>query len=325
MGKRYIFFLIIILFKFNHSTIVFKTETILPESDNNNIHSNIIRKHFLKDIYIIFGIGEPIQNIPILIEPQNTKFEIKNYLNDGLGENLSFIFFDEKTSLTYKTEGCKETINDFDDIETICLSNDTFSFYQDINMVKKIKFNNFYFKLIKDKINKNPGIIGLGLFDKNYDYENNFLKICKNYNLIKNYFWYFDYNRWNDTKGKLIIGALPHESQSDKYDEEDLISTNILIDSTYIRRWRFEFDKIYIKNNDYEIDLFYKKAEFAFDSDIIIGTNELEMNLIQYYLSEKLDKNIHNDSFLPYNNSYSKYRFYYFDKRISYFVVYSLG
>ena len=134
--------------------------------------------------------------------------------------------------------------------------------------------------------------------------------------IVNSYYWYFDFEYWNDTKGKLIIGDLPHIIFSNKYSEEDLKLAIIDIESSYIRNWKFEFNRIYIN----QTFLFFKKVELVFDSDIIIGTNELESYLNYCFKHLKKNENLFNGTFKPYDNLYTAYIFYYFDINLKDFL-----
>ena len=72
--------------------------------------------------------------------------------------------------------------------------------------------------------------------------------------------------------------------------------TNIYIESSYSINWKYEFDKIYLN----EISLFFKKVELVFDSELIIGTNELDKELNYYIFSQlKKNENFFDDIFIP--------------------------
>ena len=81
--------------------------------------------------------------------------------------------------------------------------------------------------MVKNKEENIPGILGLGLFDKNGDINKSFLKILKNKGVINDFNWYFLFNSWNDTNGKLILGCLPHEDFPDIFSKDNLIYTYI--------------------------------------------------------------------------------------------------
>ena len=319
----FIISIFIINFRIFDCMIIIPIKTLREDNyifKSDNPHKNIMKNYFFKELYTILEIGTPFQKIFLFISTKNqdyqviskTAFKDKNINNlINYKYNLSNIYylynlFNEQNSKTYKLDNCKDILGLSDDYETICKSNDSFLFYQDINMTKIIKYDNFIFKLIIETDNNIPGEIGLGIFDKYRDEDNNFLKVLKNLNLIDNYNWYFDINSWENSNGKLVIGSLPHENYPHKYSEDNLIYTNIYIDSYSFRGWRLEFDNIYIN----DIYLSMKKVEFSFDSDIIIGTNELEKKLNkQFFNNLILYKNCFNDTFNIY--SYLWYKFFY--------------
>ena len=278
-----------------------------------------MKNHFFKEFYTILEIGTPIQNVFLFIRTKDQDYEIisKTSFNDkninnliNYKYNLSNLYyfydlFNEYNSKSFKLESCKENLGLSDDYETICKSNDSFLFYQDINMTQKIKYDNFNFKLVKETDNNIPGEIGLGLFDNHIKEENNFLKVLKKCNLINNYHWYFDLNSLKNTDNKLIIGSLPNENYPNKYSENDLFYINIDIDSYNYRNWKIEFDNIYIN----DIYLSKKKTEFSFDSDLIIGTNELQKVLNEKFFNNLIfNKNCFIDTLNIY--SYLGYKFY---------------
>ena len=325
-----IFFFFIYIINFISCSIYIPIET-LPENNyiyytnkDNNEHTKIIEKDFFNELYTIFEIGNPSQKIFLFIRTSNQDFNIisknnynENSINVNNKYNLSefykkYSLFNEKNSESYINEECKEILGLSDDFETICDSYDDFIFnkIQSFNATKKIKINNFSFKLIKETDRNIPGILGLGLFDKSRNPNHNFLKILKNYNLIDNYYFYFDFNSWNSTKGKLIIGSLPHEIDKNKFSENDLYFTNVFIESFDLKKWRIKFDEININN---QFKLLNKKAEFDFDTKFIIGTNDLEL-----YLYNKIFNNfIFNKMCFNGIFNYSKYfgyKFYYCKK-----------
>ena len=78
------------------------------------------------------------------------------------------------------------------------------------------------------------------------------------------------------------------------YNENDLIYKNIYIEDNTNKVWKLNFDKIYINstntNNSIYINLNNKVAELVFDSDIIIGTNELEQKLKDIFLDDYIQE-----------------------------------
>ena len=314
LNSKFIFLILYFLIesKFIGNAIILPVGTFNEENytikSNSINNSTIIKNYYFNTIYASFEIGTPSQEVSLIINSQKLDYKIINFFNKT-NNKLPYNFFNESNSKTYRTEGCKDIVI-LEDIETICKSNDTFTFYKDINIKKKNTINSLYFQLKKYIESDIPGEIGLGPFDKSLDEENNFFKILKNKNIINNYYFYFSFNYWNDTKGKLIIGDLPHIISPNKFSEDELVLTNIYIDSSTEIKWKFEFNNIYI-NKSY---LHFKKVELVFDSDIIIGTLELESELgYSFFNNFTKDKNFFEDTFKPKENLYLTYRFYYFD------------
>ena len=98
--------------------------------------------------------------------------------------------------------------------EQICLSNETFYFLENLNDMKKTsKKKELEFYLTKNTLDNITGIIGLNLNspDRNKITEKSFLSILNENNIIDDYHWYFDLDKWDDKSGKLVICKLPHE------------------------------------------------------------------------------------------------------------------
>ena len=321
-----IIFLFIYIINFISCSIYIPVETLSENNyiyytnRDNNEHNKIIEKDFFNEIYTILDIGTPSQKIFLFIRTSNQDFNIISQNNYDENNNINnkynlsefykkFSLFDERNSESYINEQCKEILGLSDDFETICDSYENFIFnqIQDFNISKKINVNNFFFKLIRETDKNIPGILGLDLFDKSRNPNHNFLKILKNYNLIDNYYFYFDFNSWNSTKGKLIIGSLPHEIDKNKFSENDLYFTNIFIESFELKKWRIKFDEININN---ELKLLNKKAEFDFDMKFILGTNDLELFLYNKIFNNFIFNKMCFTGVFNYSK-YFEYKFYY--------------
>jgi len=217
--------ILIFLINWNIHTI---NKIILPietlSSDNykiisNNSHQRIMGLPLYRNIFTVLEIGTPIQKIPLIIDSKKHIFEITSFsqynknINNAI-YNFSLIFnkydfYNENASSTFKTKGCRKSVSIISDHLYDCASNDTI--YLNKNLDEKIKIEQFQFNMVKNRDENITGILGLGLFDK-YEYiDKCFTNILKNRNIIHNYNWYFSFNSWNDTNGKLIIGSLPHE------------------------------------------------------------------------------------------------------------------
>ena len=327
--------LVILLFLLNWNIHIIN-KIILPietlSSDNykitlNNSHRRIMELSLYKNIFTILEIGTPIQKIPLIIDSKEHIFEITSFSHNNKNiyntiYNLSSIFnkydfYKENDSSSFKTEGCHKSSSMFSDHLYDCPSYDIINLNNDLN--KKIKIEQFQFNMVKNKEENITGILGLGLFDKNGDINKSFLKILKNRNIIKNYNWYFSFNSWNDTNGKLIIGSLPHEDFPDIYSEDNLEHTYIPSDfSSSSNSYKIEINEIYINTirNDSEIKIYNANGELSFDTNIIIAPkefdNELKKKFIEnYIIKEKCFKDEIKQSYY-----YNYLKFYYCDINI---------
>ena len=308
-NKRYISINIIILFFIlivNDYSIILPVEILSLNNyqiNNNHSHSNFINNCFCNELFAIFELGSPIQKVPLLLKENNIKYEISSSIFQNnissipfsLKYNMSnllklYDFFNENFSSTFKTEGCEKVVRMLEDHEQNCFSNDIFYFFEDSNTKNKKEYQNLFFNLVKNKKDNVTGEIGLGLMDKYVNSKNNLLKLLKNKKIINNYNWYLEFESINDTKGKLILGALPHEVFPNKYSEKDLVYTSIVIDSFYKKYYQIEFDEIYINSTS----LSSKVVEISFEKKVIIGTKEFQ-NLIDEFIINK------NCSYQKYN------------------------
>ena len=326
-NKKYLF-INILLFYFkliaNECSIIIPVEILSQDNyliKNNQSHSNFIKKCFCNELFAVFEMGTPIQKVPLFLREREIKYEISSsiYIDNippkpfFFKYNLSniiksFDFFNENMSNTFKTEGCKKTNWIIEDHEQDCYSTDTFYFLEDINTKYRTEFKNLFFNLVKNKEDNITGEIGLGIMDKNVNSKNNFLKILKNKKIINNYNWYFEFDSWNDTKGKLALGSLPHEIHPNKYSEKDLVYTSIVIDYYNKKEYQIEFDKININS----ISLSTKIVEISFEKNVIMGTKELQ-NLVNEFI---INKNCSQEKFnLPPFFSLTV-TFYYCDKNL---------
>ena len=174
--------------------------------------------------------------------------------------------------------------------------------------------------MVKDKEENITGVLGIGQFDNLVYIDLVFLKILKEKNIINNYNWYFKFDSWNNTNGKLIIGSFPHEDYPDIYSEEDLMYTHIpQVFSAGNKYIQIEFDEVYINNTNstFSIKFSYQNGIFNFDSDIIIGTRVFETKLKDKFLDNYLEnKKCFEEKLKRSFYDISELKFYYCDINI---------
>ena len=158
-------------------------------------------------------------------------------------------------------------------------------------------------------------MIGLNLFDANSNKNISFLNELKTKSLIGDYCWYFNFDKWNSTNGKLIIGLLPHEMNVSNTSSKILVYANNTKNSNF---WEMKFDQIYFMNktdNNKKVSSNNQTVELNFDSNVIIGTKEYK-NKLTLIIKELIDAKTCNSSTIlayddEFNNLSSNYTFYY--------------
>ena len=319
-----VFFLSVILIKIINSLeeekpnyLKFKFNTKLNPLLQNKLNSIYNETNFLKDylnniILLDLSMGNPKQNIKIILEPNDICFsftqnnELLNLeLEHKINNYTQIIPYNKKISKSAKngerihfTE-IKNGNNDLYNIEEI------FYLYQysDIknknnNIINSETYLNFLYENIRNE-KENENIYGkIGLNINNYKDVNcpRFIPSLKKKNIIKKYVWYFEfYSRFG---GNFYIGPEPH-LYNIKYnifkDYQYIKLKTILSNEGYVQ-WNILFDKILLKNNanNYRLYLNDKMAKIEFNLGLIIGTNEyqkiIENNFFKYLIKKKICK-----------------------------------
>ena len=284
-----------------------------------NSPKDIIDQENRKTFFTTFEIGSPIQKVPLIIKPKTNFYVITSIyplINTTINKefkkfNFSKKFF-EKYDFYNETKSNSKFINwcresEYYEAEECCSVNDSILMYRNVNMENKnININ---FELMRNVEDNITGELGLNIYDEVGRSYNTFLGILKANRLIKNYNWYFDFDKWNNEKGKIVIGSFPHEDYPNLYSEDGLLFTqsNALSRFSYME---MKFNKVYIRENNAFIYYYNELAELRFDSNIIVGDNFYEK-----YLLSKIDyllknKKCFNDS-LKDLEYYSPFSFYY--------------
>ena len=323
MSKEFLFLSnTLFLIHYFYCTIVLPIETLPRENYKLTYEINstkdIMDQENRNSFFTIFEMGVPVQKVPLIIKPKTNFYTITSFnsvpnttmpeiTKFNLSENFfkTYDFYDEKKSNSHTLNWCRES--EFYIAEECCSVNDTILFYHSINMKNKTE-HNIYFELMRNVQDNITGEIGLNLYDPHRRVYNTFLGVMKMNNLISNYYWYFDFDSWNDTKGKIVIGSLPHEDYPYFYSEKNLFFTNSN-PSTRLTYMEMKFDKIYIINNDTKI-YFCNEAEFRYDSKIIIGDHEYEKYLLKQIDALIKEKKCFNDTIRDFDY-FSIMNFYY--------------
>ena len=299
MVKNFIFLKIAILSFINQifSKIVLPL-SILPRENykliyQNNSPSDLIDTENRKSFYTVFQLGNPIQKVPLIINPTSNYYIINsinhnNYTSrDHNKYNFSknflteYDYFSEIKSDSAKLNWCREC--EYFPYSECCSFNEDIIFYEDFD--KKSKKVNINFESMSNCKDNITGQIGLNLYDLKQRSYNTFLGILNNSKLIENFNWYFDFNSINDKEAQLVIGSLPHIDHPSLFSSKNLFFTNSLI-VTGKELTQMRFTRIFINDNnenENEINEFSTNAELSYDSNIISSDSKYKQ-----YLYEKM-------------------------------------
>ena len=335
MGKIFHLFFILLILTTAKCYIVLPIELLPKENYKSeydlNSPKDIMSKEFISSYYTELEVGDPSQKIPILIKQKTNDYIItssnplaepkRDYTSKKLIYDFSknflekYSYYDESKSKTISSGQCEKR-KPYDEpekpiAEEVCGSNETISLYNNVDMKQKTNYNNFYFDLAKNSKDNVTGVIGLGHTD--IYYHTSFLKVLKSNKLIDGYYWFFEFNSWDSTSGKLILGSLLENIYSDKYSNDDLVTTHSG-DAMYVY-WDMYFDEIYIKNATDKIMFITnkEKAELNTESNLIIGNKDYK-NYLLTILNEFMNEKCFNDTFEGYDEMfeyYSNIAFYY--------------
>ena len=264
--------------------------------------NGIIKIPFHKDLPNLEGLSpediiEKIKDNSLIVElnvgtpPQKVELQLEftEYISFICGKtSLSRKKFIETDSQTYKKISDSIYFSILN-IKEAYLSNDIFYFGEKSQEKKNL---NFLLGIDTDKSNSG-GKIGLNIQDedtKKYE-KYNFINILKSGGVIKDYFFNIKYNDRN--YGDLIIGDLPHNYNS-SYNSKDFKDMYISMNNGLT--WNINLDSIYVADdlNSEKKKIVGEKiyGYFKLEVGIILGTERYRLNLLNDFMSEKIDKGL---------------------------------
>ena len=292
--------IIIIIINFIKSIIVIPLKKTPPILNLTNTYE-FINYFQQNNLYAIFKIGEPSQNLEVLIKEDETLFSI-NSLDCKLKS-----YYNRNISKTFKHIS-KIDISGYNFLDSF-IGEETFYFYTDLNLKNLKKFENISFiydekqKKINDN-NYNCGSITLDINRYNSGNNNkyNFIFELKKLRFINDYSWTIKFidNDKNDLQGYLIIGDYPHIYDSKKYEEINIRTT---LNNLAEKNWNLEFKNITI--NDIPLT-HYMNGIISFNKGYIIGTEEYKSKISYLFFNKYIENNICFDD-NPNSGYYSYY------------------
>ena len=292
-----------LIFKFCLSYLVLlniiNSLVVLPlyhQQKKINISSSyeFINNYMNNNLYTIIQMGNPKQNIEMIITEEDIVFSIRK--NKCL---LKEYYFDKNKSQTFKnlTKG-KGRFYESSEAE------DTFFFYKNYTNIENniIKVDNLKFVFENEKkadykeiLKYNCALLSLNLFRNNIannDY--NFILELKKLDIIDNHAWSIKYineldnNNINpNLEGYLIIGDYPHIYEKDKY---DIINMRSSLNNMNEKGWNLLFKNITISNDT--ILTHYMSGIISFSNSYIIGTEEYKSRISIIFFNQYVQKGI---------------------------------
>ncbi len=222
---------------FFHFQMISSSKIVIPFIHNNLNSDSFIQNNFENSIYseIKYGTYNSYPSGKSIILFANLQQSILSIFNSKICPSNSFYNKSESTSYKYNNG----------------LSQDSFYFYKDLELSKLEKFNNIVFKYQEsNEPNNFCGTIGFEMISGKEEENKSFLYNLKKNNYIDNYYISFiftekkAFDNYENLKGKIVIGELPHEFNKDKFIEDNFKQD--LVNIEIIKSYHFIFDKIFI-------------------------------------------------------------------------------
>ena len=312
MVRKIIFCLILLNYSLNMIVFPFKTAYVNKNGniDQNNEEYNAT--HFMNDyferlIYTEIKLGEPPQDIKVILTDQDCGFKIGQarkciYENDY----LSYYNISISNSFNY-TDLYTYILMEFDEG---CSAQDSIYLYNDINLKNYTKFNKMDFYLGSDTSDLLCGVIGFKMdsYD-NYCPKLSAIRRLKENKITDNYNWIIKYN--SSDEGLLIIGTTMNKIISN-FDPNKLFT----IYTKYLGGnypWSFDIDEIICGENT-SLTASEMWAEINNDFSFLQGNRYYEQYISENFFNDLIKENKCR-KILWNNNNYNNYYIFECDKK----------
>lgn len=317
LGLYKIFTLFILIIESNSSFLVFPLKSKKINNNDLNLNDSKLKKYlepnltpelFLKHwlsqtIFTEIAMGNPAQKL-IAEFYTNTSCTLCVY-DQRFQQEKNFNMFTD-TITDYSEITVRESNNDItifgfttDKVQFQSTNSLASTNLNPVNANMELWFNNLRF--FKDQFpNIDSNIKNLNMtFTMQFGIQpdsygtyvarSNFIKGLKNNNLINSYELTFDfykstnvnYNEEADEVGRIIFAKFEQTHDSEQFPIENLRTTKMLIDNSYITRYRILMNNAYIQTKDSSTSIESNtEIEFFYDQGLIIGVKSYE-NLME--------------------------------------------
>ena len=298
MSNKILFFILFIEKNIFSEILKFPFKTEIEEIKKDDIYTSTLIKN--KEI-INIEIGNPIQNIPVIIKFNEYSFYIS-------GNLVSNSIYNEKNSNSFSSNNKTEFSCSDNTFNLGFDAKENFHFKNIKN--ENLKYENINFILATSIIKDDNNVLGLKIIKNKEKEKDNFINELKSKKIINNYIWTFKYDKNNFNKGDFIIGDYPHIYDIKNYKKENLKLSKIenSISHKY-NEWIIKFDninfndtKILIRNVKLEIEfglikapanyyeIFYNKIFInCYYSQHNCEQIDLKYNYFSYVFNKKFD------------------------------------
>ena len=262
-------FKIILFLKFIHTEII-----ILPFKKTKSFKDDFYSYIFLNELETEILIGTPFQKIKAYIKPEKHHLFI-------IGSKLKGEY-NEINSNSYEQNGKIERYFYGEQFKTGFLANESFLFLnnKDLN-IKTDKISFLLATSIDNKFNYiDNAQIGLGLYDSSIIKEINLIHQLNEKKYIFSYSYYFKFE--NDDKGKIIIGEVINDNNSEK-----ILNYCRIFSSA--NTFQIIFDNVTYSNEDIYFNNIYAQFNFSFGGFI---TNEKNKKIFDKFFNPLIENNL---------------------------------
>ena len=307
MVRKIIFCLILLNYSLNMIVFPFKTAYVNKNGniDQNNKEYNAT--HFMNDyferlIYTEIKLGEPSQDIKVILTDQDCGFKI-GQAKKCIYENDYLSYYNKSISNSFNyTDLYTYILMEFDEG---CSAQDSIYLYNDINLKNFTKFNKMDFYLGSDTSDLLCGVIGFKMdsYD-NYCPKLSAIRRLKENKITDNYNWIIKYN--SSDEGLLIIGTTMNKIISN-FDPNKLFT----IYTKYLGGnypWSFDIDEIICGENT-SLTASEMWAEINNDFSFLQGNRNYEQYISKIFFDDFINQNICKKSMWNKNNFNSYYIF----------------
>ena len=269
----------------------------------NCLESNfeVIYKNNLEENKLIKYLNNNFVQIDLSFGSNNQNFKsivlIDKYYTSVLGKQINDFpnlkKFDNTSSNTFNyIQNCPNIQDEF--FYQVYLGEDTIKIGE-TESIKNIKF--FIISTLAYNRIFTSAFIGLSPEENNIINQLNVFNIIdqlKNSSAINKRIWYLEFNDLN--KGKFVIGKYPHEVNSNKYNEKNMLTSNLNREKYYSPYYAIEFNEIYYGNlnnfNERTILKNYNNSVISLSTNLIISTFEYYNFIYNKYFLQKIRDNI---------------------------------